>query len=106
MEKFKIIKAIQFSIPNSAAIIEEVEGERIMIMDQPSFIFKETEETEHGSVEGWNVSHLETGMRMACSLVKSNAIAKAEEGLAKNKNAVKSAKETLKYIGVSIPVNI
>jgi len=87
-------------------IFKEVEGHPVTINNIPCFIFKEEEETIQGKIIGYNVSHLETGMRLVNNSSKKNTILKAKERLNKFPNAINEGIEMCKKLGIKLPVNI
>ena len=91
MEKLKL------SSQNADGTIyhQEVDAERIMIKDLECFIFIDPEETEQGEVKGYNVSHLETGMRMASDLSKEWAIKKATTNYEKYPECIEKGETNL-----------
>lgn len=101
MEKFKITMLH----PNGKIQFRKVEGERIKINGLPCFIFKDTEKTAQGIIEGWNVSHLETGMFVAGDLAKRWAIRKAKERFKIHGNDMERAKQRCKDKGIALPIN-
>jgi len=88
----------KFKIPHDNGLLVEVEGEPITITGQPAFLF-----IEYGQ---YNVSHLETGFNIARGDTKEVAIERAEECFGKKGvEAVAKAKEKLKSLGISMPIN-
>ena len=102
MEKFKLSEKAENGLIHTS---KEVDAERIMIKDLECFIFIDPEETNQGMVEGWNVSHLETGMRIASDLSREMAIKKAISGYEKSPNSIENARKFLSENGIALPVN-
>jgi hypothetical protein len=85
---------------------QEVEGERIIINDLEAFVFRYNDYDYEGEeIEGWNVSHLETGMRMASDLYKENAIAKAKTNYEKYPECIEKGRQLCIEKGIALPVN-
>jgi len=86
---------------------ENVLGDRIVIAGFPAFVFKEIDHDYDGEeIEGWNVSHLETGMRMSGDLSKQEAIRKAEHNCTKYPEAIEKGRQICIEHGIVLPVNI
>jgi hypothetical protein len=105
METFKIV-TYQGSRNPLEPILKEVKGERILINKRKCFIFVDPEETEQGTVNGWNVSDVETGMCLAINLSKSKAIELASQRLKKYPDAVKKGLQRLNSMDIKTPVNL
>ena len=85
---------------------EEVEGEIVMINDLEAFVFRDNDFDYDGEeIEGWNVSHLETGMRMASDLYKENAIKKAKNNYEKYPECIEKGRQICIEKGIVLPVN-
>lgn len=102
MEKFKLSSQDK----NDNVYHDEVQGERIMINDLEAFIFQDNDyDYEGGEIEVWNVSHLETGMRMASDLDKQYAIEKAKRNYEKYPECIEKGRKICIDKGIILPVN-
>lgn len=102
MEKFKLSSQDK----DGNVFHNEVEGERIMINDLEAFVFQENDYDFEGElIEGWNVSHLETGMRMASDLDKEWAIKKAKSNYEKYPECLEKGRQICRDKGIVLPVN-
>lgn len=102
MEKLKI------SSQDKDGVISftEFEGERIMINDLECFVFEEEDYDYEGElIGGWNVSHLETGMRMASDLDREYAIRKAKANYEKWPECIEKGRQICIEKGIVLPVN-
>jgi len=102
MPKFKIPVQNTITKENS---IREVVGEHILIGDLNCFIFIDPEETPQGTVEGWNISELQTGMRMASDLSKERCIEKATYNYTTWPQCIQKGFEIMSEQGFEIPLN-
>ncbi len=102
IEKFKIVRQGDDEI-----LFAEVEGEKIKIGDINAFIFKEIKDDQSfgGQIEVYNVSHFETGCRIAHDFEKQSAIELAASVIYKDSKVVKKAINFLQSKGIKIPVN-
>lgn len=80
----------------------EVDGERINISNTDCFVFEDKKSEEK---ERWNITHLETGMRVAVAPTKEGAIKLATTKLFARPQAIIDGRELLKRLNVQIPVN-
>lgn len=101
-EEFKITK---FNILTENIEFETVVGERILINKIPCFIFTEEEETEQGIVEGYNISHIQTGLRICSDISRNECIKKATIGLKINSLQIKKSIKKLSQFKMILPVN-
>jgi hypothetical protein len=102
MEKFKL--SLQDKYGN--VYHDQVQGERIMINDLEAFVFQDNDYDLEGElIEGWNVSHLETGMRMASDLNKKWAIKKAKFNYEKYPECIEKGRQICIDKGIVLPVN-
>lgn len=102
MEKFKLSSQDK----DGKIYHDEVDGERIMINDLEAFVFQENDYDYEGEeIEGWNVSHLETGMRMASDLDKQYAIEKAKRNYEKYPEYIEKGRQICRDKGIVLPVN-
>lgn len=94
------MKNFKISVSTGEGIIfTEVEGERITIGKEKAFIF-------YTDFHKWNVSHLETGMRMASNADRDQAIKDAEHKAIKYPEAIEKGRDICKSLGIILPVNI
>ncbi len=106
-EKFKIIS---LNKETHKVELDEVSGERISIEGLACFIFID-EEIQEGIYEGeviewYNISHLNTGMRVAYGLSKNEAISTAKLKCAKFPECIEKGIETIKGLNIGYPINI
>lgn len=102
MEKFRLSQKDE----DGNIYHDEVEGERIMINDLEAFVFRDNDYDYEGEeIEGWNVSHLETGMRMSSDLSKEYAIKKAKSNYEKYPECIEKGRQICKDKGIVLPVN-
>jgi hypothetical protein len=102
MEKFKLSSQDK----DGNVYHDEVQGERIMINDLEAFVFRDVDYDYEGEeIEGWNVSHLETGMRMASDLDKEYAIKKAKANYEKYPEYIEKGRQICRDKGIVLPVN-
>jgi len=106
MEKFKTTHLSELDLELN---FNEVQGERLTIEGIECFMFYDPEETDQGIIEGYNISHLETGMRICNGFTKEDAIKNAKNILITHKDKVQKVIETgrqrIKDLGGIIPVN-
>lgn len=102
METFKIISS-QFEF-------KEVQGERCTIEIGGKvincFAYRDDEETEHGIVEGYCVSEIETGVRICNGFTIKSALEKGHKLFNRAHNPLDKLKELLTYKGFKLPINI
>lgn len=91
---------------NGEKHLKEVPADKIIIAGVPCFIFKEKQNEIDGSWIEWNISHIETGMKIAedyCS--KKEIIAIATKRLTEHPKAIQKGIDKLKKEGFKFPVN-
>jgi hypothetical protein len=108
--KNKIMKTEKFKILCGDFLggitIRKTEGERITIEGVECFIHTKIDETFHGLIDYYFISHLETGHYICYDLDKDAAIKKAGEKL-KDKDLLKKVLErTKKETNFKYPVNL
>ena len=102
MEKFKLS-----SKENGQIVYDEVEGERITVGGVEAFIFKQDiEDFEGDTVDGWNISHLETGMKIASDFDRQCTIDKAVSNCEKYPEAIERGRQICIELGITLPVNV
>lgn len=104
MENFKI--TIDSPDKERGIYYDTVEGERVQIGTEACFVFEECEETEHGTVCGYNVSHMETGMRIYSHLSKFVAIEMAKSRVAKYPEYIEKGRDICRSLNIQLPVNV
>ncbi len=103
MEKFNIL-CDDFQ---GGIVMRKTEGERITIQGVECFIHTKIDDTFHGLVDYYFVSHLETGHYISYDLDRKTAIKKATTKLKKNKDkyleVINKAKE--EHPRIKFPIN-
>lgn len=105
MEKFRTsgVSGIDGNV-----LIEEHDGERILIHTHKCFIFKECIDRTNGEeVYEWNISHLETGARVRSSYSRDQVILEANKiDSCKWDNAIEKIRHQCFCLGIVLPLNL
>lgn len=99
MENFKIA-----TLDKSGEVeIKIVSGERIMINEVPCFIFQEEPDLDG---DQWNISHLETGMKVSKGYKRDTTILIAKERIGAYPEAIEKGEKICESYGIKLPLNI
>lgn len=100
-ETFKIVESSE-----NGVVLKEVQGDRMKMHGVNCFIFTKThEDLEDSEITTYNISHLETGMKIVENEVKAIAIGIADERCKLYKTSFEEGIEVLKKLNIKIPVN-
>lgn len=99
--KFKV------TVENSKGetIFIDVTGERIRIAGIDCFVFADTYKAEDLVIYIWNVSHLETGLKVFSDPDRERAISIATDLLTQQPDAINKGIAICKQLNIELPVN-
>lgn len=100
MEKFKYVSQDS----EGKVTINEVDGERVKPANTDCFIFHQETDKEKKMFE-WNVTHLETGMRICLFSTRDGALALAYNRITKFPEAIERGRKLIESLKIKLPIN-